>query len=405
MLTPLQIIDVAKISEYLAVSDIKQKGLYGGGQDLKLPRKLYNIRKSVEWQYDKNPPIDAVNAIGVITINATGNNGNNITVKVLDPVFGLITLGSYSKVSGDTDTTILATHIAAALNINIYGYAVSGLINAVNITARNGLGASINGGTNLQVSATTHAETKAKAFFTPTRVSTGTVFNITVIDPNLGSIQVGSYTQQSTDTTDTIFISNLVQAITLDGYTGITSGSFGMYVIAAAGLGASINGNVSQIVWMGGFNSANFSGGVNGFGLIPNTLTQFSGGVTGVPPTQDLVATSNYLYSLCAPYNLQAINILTQGGGGSISPIVPPFVNIPPIEFIVSDSSPIANGGNSLYIPQYKGYNIIFNRGGVPQTQVVQSDNSYFSWNPVTAMFYCFGNAVTSELFSINATI
>lgn len=52
MLTPSEIIDVAKVSQYLSVLDIEKSGLYGKGQDLKLPLKIYNIRKSVEWLYD-----------------------------------------------------------------------------------------------------------------------------------------------------------------------------------------------------------------------------------------------------------------------------------------------------------------------------------------------------------------
>ena len=48
MLTTLQIINVAKISQYLAIRDITVKGLFGGGVDLSLPNKIYNLRKSIE---------------------------------------------------------------------------------------------------------------------------------------------------------------------------------------------------------------------------------------------------------------------------------------------------------------------------------------------------------------------
>jgi hypothetical protein len=53
------------------------------------------------------------------------------------------------------------------------------------------------------------------------------------------------------------------------------------------------------------------------------TITQFSGGVTAVVPSESLVATSNYLFSLCRGYNLQAQNIINVGGGGSVSPVAP----------------------------------------------------------------------------------
>lgn len=51
-MTVQDIINIAKISQYLCVNDIRQKGLYGGGVDLLLPRKLYCVRKNVEWLYN-----------------------------------------------------------------------------------------------------------------------------------------------------------------------------------------------------------------------------------------------------------------------------------------------------------------------------------------------------------------
>lgn len=119
----------------------------------------------------------------------------------------------------------------------------------------------------------------------------------------------------------------------------------------------------------------------------------------------DLINTANYLYSICAPYNQQAFFILNGGGGGSVSPITPPVSNVFPIEFIVAASgTPIVNGGSTLSIPSYKGFNVLFNRNGSPQSQV-NSQDTYFNWNPVTCIFTCFPAAVTSELFSINPNI
>jgi hypothetical protein len=51
-LTTLQKITIAKISEYL-VSVAIQKG--NRSLDVTLPEKLYNIRKTIEYQYGKNP--------------------------------------------------------------------------------------------------------------------------------------------------------------------------------------------------------------------------------------------------------------------------------------------------------------------------------------------------------------
>ena len=154
MNTIADIIQIAKISQYLCANDVDKKGLYGGGVDLLLPDKIYNIRKSVEWAF--NNPIESsyVNATATITIDAVGDDGSIIEVSVNDPYYGIIVLGSYTKQSTDTDTTILATNIASALSGNTYGYVVTSLTNVVTIEARDGLGSSINGNSRLIVSLT-----------------------------------------------------------------------------------------------------------------------------------------------------------------------------------------------------------------------------------------------------------
>lgn len=60
-LTIPEIIEIAEVSQYLALNDIQKSGLYGGGQDLELPSKIYMVRKNVEWEWDSNPvtPISA----------------------------------------------------------------------------------------------------------------------------------------------------------------------------------------------------------------------------------------------------------------------------------------------------------------------------------------------------------
>lgn len=54
-LTVLEKINIAKYSQTLATVDIKKSGYYGGGIDLELPRKIYCIRKNIEWLYNLNP--------------------------------------------------------------------------------------------------------------------------------------------------------------------------------------------------------------------------------------------------------------------------------------------------------------------------------------------------------------
>lgn len=54
-MTVAEIIDIAKNSQWLSLNAINSAGLDGGGEDLRLPRKLYMIRKNVEWLYNQDP--------------------------------------------------------------------------------------------------------------------------------------------------------------------------------------------------------------------------------------------------------------------------------------------------------------------------------------------------------------
>jgi hypothetical protein len=145
MYTTLQKIEIAKVSQYLCANDIDKKALFGGGIDLQLPNKIYNIRKSVEWLYDITPVTSETQATASITIDAIGLVGDSISVYVKDPILGLILLGSYIQSISDTDVNLLATNIAGALSSNTYSYIAEAIDNIITITARPGIGATING--------------------------------------------------------------------------------------------------------------------------------------------------------------------------------------------------------------------------------------------------------------------
>lgn len=55
MPTVSEIINIAKASQYLARLAINRGGIWGSGVDPLLPRKLYNIRKDVEWLLGLDP--------------------------------------------------------------------------------------------------------------------------------------------------------------------------------------------------------------------------------------------------------------------------------------------------------------------------------------------------------------
>lgn len=146
MYSTIQKINIAKVSQYLCLNDIDKRGLYGGGVDLQLPNKIYNIRKSVEWLYNNSPNVAEQRARGYLTVTSvtTQTIGSLLTVYVNDPVLGLISLGSYTQQASDTTVDILATSIAAALATNTYGYVISRINNIISIEARIGLGSTIN---------------------------------------------------------------------------------------------------------------------------------------------------------------------------------------------------------------------------------------------------------------------
>tara|TARA_R110000868_G_scaffold154729_1_gene380867 strand:- start:19833 stop:20342 length:510 start_codon:yes stop_codon:yes gene_type:complete len=153
MYSILEKIKIAKVSQFLAENDIDKKGLYGGGVDVLLPTKIYNIRKSVEWMYGINPPTNEVRAKGYIDITSVGRTdpGIIITVYVDDPDLGIIVLGTYTVLPSDTSTGLVAIGLANSLTLNTYGYYISRIDSTITIEARAGVGASINDNNRIQV--------------------------------------------------------------------------------------------------------------------------------------------------------------------------------------------------------------------------------------------------------------
>jgi hypothetical protein len=149
--TTLEKINIAKISQYLALNAISKGGLNGGGQDVRLPRKIYLVRKNVEWLYDLDTPVTAVGAIGYVTISFLGFNGDGI--EIFATFSGSTTsLGTYEKLSTDTDISTLVASIAAAMDYE--GFTFASNATQVIINAPASLGATVNGGSNLSIALT-----------------------------------------------------------------------------------------------------------------------------------------------------------------------------------------------------------------------------------------------------------
>ncbi len=115
------------------------------------------------------------------------------------------------------------------------------------------------------------------------------------------------------------------------------------------------------------------------------------------PANTSLVQTSQYLYSLCRGYNLQAQQI--SGTAGTISPVNP--AQIPnPYDFEVTASSLIADGQSTVTLNAFIGFNVLFVRNGIPQS-TINTGGSYYSWVKATGVFTISPAAVLGESFAI----
>lgn len=126
------------------------------------------------------------------------------------------------------------------------------------------------------------------------------------------------------------------------------------------------------------------------------TVSQFSGGANA--NNLGINATSNYLNALCGKYGLEANYLIRPGG--TLSNITTPITVPTPIEFVVSGSSLIANGGNSVVVNSFVGFNLLFIRNGISQS-TINTGGSYFTWDKGTGLFTCYPMATTSELFQL----
>lgn len=93
---------------------------------------------------------DETKSTATYQVTAIGANGDTLTIKMTNPITGVVvTLGTYTKVSGDTTTTLVATGLAAVINSQTYltGFTATSATNTVTILAAPGFGASLNTGT------------------------------------------------------------------------------------------------------------------------------------------------------------------------------------------------------------------------------------------------------------------
>lgn len=133
------------------------------------------------------------------------------------------------------------------------------------------------------------------------------------------------------------------------------------------------------------------------------------------PTNEDIEPIGNYLISICKHYAKAQNEIV---GGGSVPSILPNSALPQPIDWMVSGTSssvaPFATGDTSIVLdgtnsmPDLRGYNIDYFRGGILQYTTNPGDGSiYYSWDRATGLLVLLGtspSAVLGEQMRISPT-
>jgi hypothetical protein len=106
---------------------------------------VYSLQEAVDLGIDNDYSDGTAAAGGGFTVTGVGADGNTIAVKVAE-VYSTVTLGTYTKVAGDTTVTLVAAGIKAAINAGTteHGYTADNTAGAVTITAPKRMGKYVN---------------------------------------------------------------------------------------------------------------------------------------------------------------------------------------------------------------------------------------------------------------------
>lgn len=142
--------------------------------------------------------------------------------------------------------------------------------------------------------------------------------------------------------------------------------------------------------------------------MITTEYMVLEGVYSRVPNYSGLQVYSDYVYDLCAPFLAISQAIVDGGGGGSIIPVTPTLPAVNSIDWIVSGSAsgtaPLATGNTTVTfdgtggMPDLRGYNMDFFRGGILQYTTNPGDGStYYSWNRITGVFTLLGTTPSAN--------
>lgn len=130
----------------------------------------------------------------------------------------------------------------------------------------------------------------------------------------------------------------------------------------------------------------------------------------GAQTNSKLVNTANYLFWLCGIYGQEAEVISGGAGGGTVIPgggSVGSSAN--PIDWVVSGTAsgtaPLSTGQTTVTLdgsggmPDLRGFNVDYFRGGIPQYTTSAGDGSnYYNWSSATGTFTLLGTTPEAQL-------
>lgn len=121
---------------------------------------------------------------------------------------------------------------------------------------------------------------------------------------------------------------------------------------------------------------------------------------TEIYTQSDLLQVADYLIWLTGKFGLQASQIT--GGGGSVTPITPGGGGLAPnrIDFVVGNDSFMVDGDSGITISSFIGFNLEFDRNGVPQS-MVQTELTHFTWSRSTGEFTCTPELSLGEVIAL----
>lgn len=152
------------ISGYLVLSDTTPSGFTNS-----VARQVFSVADAVSKGI-KGDYSDETKATATLTAGATGSAGNVITIKVTEPginsTTNVVTIASYTRQASDTTSNILGVSLVNAINASGTGYTAVGTTASFVVSAKPGMGTSLNSGTPIAITTTGTATATVTSQFT-----------------------------------------------------------------------------------------------------------------------------------------------------------------------------------------------------------------------------------------------